>query len=176
MATQMVFVPLRPRDARRLRDAGTFGQEVVGHAATPALLRAHSYDSSTLEDAEYAALTYAGLRAALEAASGTELRLVLAAELAPAGVQADPEDAYGRVVVSDLRWPAVRALFADEPVAAAALAAARAAAAGHTLAVALALPEVEMLTQEHDLLWFAPDELDHLPSLPSPEESAALPP
>ena len=59
--------------------------------------------------------------------------------------------------------PAVLKAFSDEEAATAAVAAARAAAAGLPLTDALALSAVETVLEEHDLLWFAPEELDQLP-------------
>ena len=157
----MVFVPVTHAEAATLREQGVLGAALVGHAATHALMSGHDYDESTREDAEYAALTYAGARAALTVAQGA-LRLVLAAEVPPAEASPDPEDAYGRTEVSGLRWADVRALFADEPAAGAALAPVRDAATGLELAEALDTPELTRLMDEHDLLWFAPEELDQL--------------
>jgi hypothetical protein len=54
----------------------------------------------------------------------------------------------------------VQSLFADEPEAAAAVAAARAAVEGQTLSGALDRDEVAELLDSYDLLWFAPEELD----------------
>lgn len=156
----MVFVPVTRSVAVALRQGQPMAG-LVGHAATASLLQAHGYDATTMEDAEYAALSYAGARAVL----GPEvdpLRLVLAAELPVEDIEVDPEDSYGQVRVR-LQWPAVQALFADEPAAAAAVREARGAATGVTFEQALDLPAVETLDAEHDLLWFAPDELDHLP-------------
>lgn len=169
MTSQMVYVPLTRAQATRLRvgaeqDAGRARDEaeVVGHAATAALIRAHDDDRS-LEEAEFVALGCAGVRALLDPSGGVELRLVLAAEVPGSTLEADPEDPYGQVQVRALTWSSVRALFSDEPSAAAAVARARTAAAGHTLVEALALPAVQALTDEFDLLWFAPEELDQLP-------------
>lgn len=164
MPELMVFVPSTRRRAAALRDGGP-AAPLVGHAATPGLLRAHGLDSSLVEDGEFAALGYAAVRAALEPGAD-KLRLVLAADVPTAGVEVDAENPYGLVSVRGLRWSMVRALFADESVAAPTVAAASAAAAGRTLDEALALPEVERLSDDHDLLWFNPDELDRLPGAP----------
>lgn len=160
---QTVFVPILRTTAAVLR-RGQSLSGLVGHAATPALLRAHRYDASTLEDADYAALSYAGARAVLEP-NGDPLRLVLAAEVQAGDIEVDADDPYGQVLVR-LDWVGVQALFADESAAAQAVALARIAAAGSTFEQALALPAVESLDAEHDLLWFTPDELDHLPHSP----------
>lgn len=159
----MVFLPLTRADVLALRDSGTAPPgEVVGHAATPSLLRSHGYDVATLEDAEYAALSYAGVHA-LTLAKADPLRLVLAAEVPPAQLSAVSDDPFGSVAVSELSWRDVHALFADEPAAAAAVARARTEVRGLRLAAASTLAAVEALLDNHDLLWYAPEELDLLP-------------
>jgi hypothetical protein len=158
---QMVFVALDRRAARHLRETGSAPGPWVAHAATPALLQAHGYDESALEDAEFAALSYAGIQSV--ALRGEEaLRLVVAAELEAGRIEPARDDAYGQVTVSDLRWSDVRALFVDDPAAAPAVAAARPDALGRSVTDALAHPSVATLLDEHDLLWFAPEELDSL--------------
>ncbi|MET0694222.1 MAG: hypothetical protein ABWY56_09830, partial [Propionibacteriaceae bacterium] len=82
---QMVFVPLSVQAARALREDGAIAGPLAGHAATPALMRAHDYDEAALEDAEFAALSYAGI-AAVTVAGDDPLRLVVAAELSPNGI------------------------------------------------------------------------------------------
>lgn len=159
--SQMVFLPLTREAAQSLRRDGRTTGELVAHAATPALLTAHDLDESTREDAEYAALVYAGVSSLT--GSGDALRLVLAADLPVGQLTADPDDPYGRVQVHDVRWADVRALFSDDQPAAVAVAAARAAAAGRSVAEALTLAAVDAVTDDHDLLWFAPEELDRLP-------------
>lgn len=161
-ALQMLFLPITRAEAALLRD-GRAVTDRAAHAATPALLRAHAFDHDSLEDAEFTALTYAGVHAVLETVQPGGLRLVLAAEVPASDATADPGDPYGQVRVRQLRWTSVRALFADEPAARAALALAVTEAAGLPLAEAVALPAVDVLVDEHDLLWFAPEELDHLP-------------
>jgi hypothetical protein len=158
---QMVFVPLSRARALGLRESGVLADEQAGHAATESLMQAHDYDASTLEDAEFAALRYAGVQALDDSDEPT--RLILAADLTPSQVSVADADPYGRVTVRDLRWADVQALFSDEESAAAAVAAARAAAAGLAFDDMLALPAVDALLEEHDLLWFAPEELDRLP-------------
>lgn len=160
MSRQLVFVPMSRAAAVALRQ-GQAHDGLAGHAATPELLRVHGYDASSLEDAEYAALCYAGARAVLDP-SPDPLRLVLAAEVDTDDVEVDPGDPYGQVLVR-VSWSDVQALFADEAGAAPAVAAARTAANGSSFEEALDLAAVEALDAEHDLLWFTPDELDHLP-------------
>lgn len=160
MSDQMVFLPVAHDEAVLLRDSGDPAGPLVGHAATPDLLRAHGYDFSALEEAEFAALSYAAVRAVLDPAVRDDLRLVLAADVPAAAVEIGADDPHGTVTVRGLRWSMVRALFVDEPAAGPAVAAARTAAAGRALEAALTLAGVERLSEDHDLLWFNPDELD----------------
>jgi len=164
MTVQVVFVPLSHQEASALRVGVSPAGTRLGQAATPALMRAHDYDSSTLEDAEFAALSYAAVQALLDPDIDDELRLVLAAEVPSAAVDIRPDDPYGTVEVRGLDWSAVRALFADELVARPAVAAARVAGRGRSLEEALALTAVEALSETSHLLWFHPDELDRLSS------------
>src|SRR5215208_4227846 len=84
------------------------------------------------------------------------------------GPQTTIEEAAGEVTLSALSWAQVQALFVAEPEAAEAARKARRALAERagdvTLVAALQLPEVGELLEGYDLLWFAPDELDHLAS------------
>jgi hypothetical protein len=107
------------------------------------------------EEAEYVALNHAGVAALL--LDGVPRRLVLAVDVALEGA-----DELGAVPVPEVRWSDVRSLFADEAPAADAVAAARTAVRGLDLATALAVPAVLALQDDHDLLWYAPEELDAL--------------
>ncbi len=153
----MVYVPLPASRVRALRDGEPLAR-VAGHAATPSLRAALDLAPGD-EEGDYAALNAAGV-AALAGLPGPR-RLVLAAEVADPQV-ADGRGSSGEVEVTDLRWGQVRSLFADEEVAASAVTAAAAAAAGVALDEAYGLPAVVALTEGHDLLWFAPEELDAL--------------
>ena len=160
---QMVFVAMSRERARALRDAGSIAGPLGGHAATPSLMAAQDYDESLLEDAEYTALAFAGVAALTEAGEADILRLVLAAELPPSLVQVSVDSDLGAVQVHDLPWKAVQALFSDESGSAAAVASARTAAVGRSVAEAFTMPAVVDVFENHDLLWFAPEELDRLP-------------
>ncbi|SDS87862.1 hypothetical protein SAMN04488543_2566 [Friedmanniella luteola] len=153
----MVYVPLPLSRARALRDGEPL-DAVAGHAATPSLRRALDLAPDD-EEGDYAALNAAGV-AALAGLAGAR-RLVLAAEV-PDDRVVDGRGPSGEVDVADLRWPQVRSLFADEEVAGPAVAAAAAAVTGTDPAQAYDLPAVVALTDGHDLLWFAPEELDAL--------------
>jgi hypothetical protein len=161
--TQLTFVPVRPDEALTLRR----GEDLpirTGCAATPSLVAALEADEaepgSVTEEAEFAALSYAGVLS-LFYGSGP-IRLVLAADLESA--QLIGSSPYGELHVRDLRWSQIRALFADEAEAAEAVLRARSALAeggeAYTLAAALEVAAVGKLLDDYDLLWFAPEELD----------------
>ena len=153
----MVYVPLPHTRATALRDGDT-PSALAGHAATASLRRALDLTPDD-EEGDYAALNAAGV-AALDGLAG-ERRLVLAAEVADAQV-ADHRGPSGEVEVTGLTWAQVRSLFADEEVAGPAVRAAAGAASGVALEQAYDLPAVAALADAHDLLWFAPEELDAL--------------
>ncbi|GAA2108342.1 hypothetical protein GCM10009841_28740 [Microlunatus panaciterrae] len=177
----MIFIPLAASVLRQLRAAGPDGRtgSWLGFAATPEMMSAHGLRPADLEDAEYTALTYAGVQALLEPDTD-QLRLVVAAEppasysstasdsstgsdsstVSDRGSGADAET--GAQQVSRLRWQDIQALFVDEPAAADAVRAARAAASGRSLTQALELPVVDDLINTHDLLWHLPQELDQI--------------
>jgi len=159
--SQLVFVPMGRAAATALRDTGTSGQQLSGTAATRELIRSHEYADSELEDAEFAALSYAGVLSVLE--PGDPLRLVVVAEVPDDDVAPTVNDPYGTVTVHRLGWSQVQSLFSDEAATRAAVSAARDAARGQVLADAVGLPAVQALTEDFDLLWFAPEELDQLP-------------
>jgi hypothetical protein len=153
----MVFVPMTWDDAVDLR-SGTAADHYRACAATSTLVA--SMETGTLiEEAEYAALGYAGVLA-LVVNPGSP-RLVVAAEVEP-GQLLDLCEPLGEVEVRGLGWTQVRALFADEPAALEAAGLASKVVAGPSLAAALAASEVELVLDEFDLLWFAPEELDQL--------------
>lgn len=153
----MVFVPSTPGAARALRD-GTPWPRVAALAATPSLRRTLEPPVDP-EEADFAALSLAGV-AALDGLTVAR-RLVLAAEVADDQVT-DRRTGLGEVEVRDLGWQQVQALFSDEDEAGEAVRAAASAAAGVPLGAALDLAPVAALVEGHDLLWFAPVELDAL--------------
>jgi hypothetical protein len=159
--SRLVFVPMGRAAATSLRDAGTPVQALAGTAVTRELLRSHEYSDSELEDAEFAALSYAGVLSVLE--PGDPLRLIVVAEVPDDDVTPTAGDPYGTVTVHRLSWSQVQSLFSDEAATRAAVGAARSAAQAHALGDAVGLPPVQSLTEDFDLLWFAPEELDLLP-------------
>lgn len=155
MAT--VFVPLGPAEALQLRAGGPM-QVRTACAVTPGLLAALGPDSSS-DEAEFAALSYAGALALTLASTGP--RLVVAADVEPDQLN-DPGGPVGKVTVAQMRWAQVRALFADEAAAAEPVAEARRSAAGLPLPAALESAAVTRVVADFDLLWYAPDELGRL--------------
>ena len=161
--TQLTFVPVQPDEALAMRRGGGLAVR-TGCAATPSLVAALEADEtepgSVTEEAEFAALSYAGVLSLFH--GSRPIRLVLAADLESA--QVIGSSPYGELHVRDVRWSQVRALFADEAEAAEAVVRARSALAeggdGYTLAAALEVAAVGKLIDDYDLLWFAPEELD----------------
>jgi hypothetical protein len=154
--SHMVFVPMTWEEAVALR-SGIAADGYQGCAATPSLVA--SMEGATLEEAEYAALGYAGVLAlVLKPASP---RLVVAAEVQQKQLT-DLDRSTGEVEVRGVTWAQVRALFADEPAAMEAARLASEVVAGQSLAAALVAPEVAAVLDGYDLLWYAPEELDQL--------------
>lgn len=151
----MVFLPVAGSEAAALRAGADLGAR-AGCAATRSLLAALGADTSD-EEADFAALSNAGVLAVV--LDTDPHRLVLAADVADAQVR-DGQAATGAVEVIGLAWAQVQSLFADEPDAAEAVAAARRAVGGLGLADALVTPAVEDLNHGFDLLWYSVAELD----------------
>ena len=130
--TTLVFVAVDWADAVAVRAGADLGPR-TGCAPTEELARSLGPDADA-EEVEYAALHHAG-----EYVGTRPRRLVLAAEVEP-GQLVETGDGWGGVTVDGLRWSQVTALFADEPIAG----------------------EPATGTDDPDLLWFAPQELDQL--------------
>lgn len=157
LMSEMVFVPMTWDAAVDLR-SGIAADHYRACAATSTFV-ASMETGTSIEEAEYAALGYAGVLA-LVLNPGSP-RLVVAAEVQP-GQLIDLCEPLGEVEVRGLGWTQVRALFADEPAALEAMGTVSKVVAGQSLAAALAPPEVGRILDEYDLLWFAPEELDQL--------------
>jgi hypothetical protein len=159
---QMIFLPMTRDEAQALR-SGTSANHYQGCAATPSLAASLEADT-VIEEVEYVALNHAGVLALMRKPNGP--RLVVAAEVQEEQIK-DLGRPDGQVEVRGLAWAQVRALFADEPDALETVALAREAVAGRGsaeegLARALAAPEVTVVLDRYDLLWFAPEEFDQL--------------
>lgn len=155
----LIFVPCSRAQAGALRDRLEAGP---WRAFLPSAGLQAQLDSGG-EELEYIALNHAGVAQLVDPRAPDELRLVLAAEVADDAVVDVDLDEPGAATITNLRWSQVVALFADEPEAASAVAAARRAVRNRTVADALAAPEVAALLDAHDLGWYAPEELDRLP-------------
>lgn len=148
-----VFVPIGRAAAQQWRSTGS-ARGVVGYADGPRLRSWLGQGQLDDEEAGFVALNHAGVAALL--VESDSVRLVLAVDREVTSGE------LGVVRLPEVSWSDVRSLFADEAGAAAAVASARAAVHGLDLAAALATPEVEQLLDAHDLLWYAPEELDAL--------------
>lgn len=157
----LVFLPGARAEAAELREAGSDAVARTGYAATADLQREQGLGPGETEDAEYAALTYAGGAALV--ANEEPLRLVLAAEVVPERVSPGVHRGLGQVQVQGLRWGEVIAVFLDDVAAREAVAQARAAVRGLDVAEALDSDPVHALLDTADLLWYDPAELDRLP-------------
>ena len=165
--SRSVYLPADVALAERLRSGDAAGPW-TGYTASPGLLawlRESDTDPESDPDvAEYAAMSMAGV-AHLVDSRGAGSRVVLAADVADSELSDLDAVGPGSVTVSGLEWRAVSALFADDTAddeAAGAVAAARSAVADRTVVDALVTSEVSVLLERHDLLWFAPEELDAL--------------
>jgi hypothetical protein len=157
----IIFLPVGREEAEALRDGVDLGGR-RGCAPT-ANLRAGLGAETSNEEAEFAALNNAGVLAVL--INSDPRRLVLAADV-EAAQTTDLRSSYGEISATEVAWPQVAALFADAPEAAAAVDQARRATVDGrnacTLPQAMITAEVAELLDSHDLLWFSPEELDHL--------------
>jgi hypothetical protein len=153
----MIFLPMTWDETAALRS----GAEVNHHqgcAATASLVASTEADT-VMEEADYAAISNAGVLAMLLQPNAP--RLVVAAEVREEQV-IDQGAPQGEVELNGLMWAQVRALFADEPAALKAVGLARKAVAGQSLAAALVAPAVAAVLDKYNLLWYAPEELDQL--------------
>ncbi|WOP17873.1 DUF6912 family protein [Raineyella sp. LH-20] len=156
--TRTVYLPSGPGTTEEFRRSGRL-DHAEGISVDVAYARRRDLDlavSDDEEEADFWALTDAAMRSLADSLSGP--RFVVAVRVRPDQLVADPEVGSGRVTVSDVAWSQVSALFVDEPAALPAVAAARAA---RTVPDTFA-EHVAVLVAEHDLLWYAPDELDTL--------------
>lgn len=152
----MIFVPATAPDLQALR-LGESLPDGPAYAATPTLRENFGYAPEADEDADYAAQVFASLRCMLEGRD----RCVLAVETDRLP-DATGERDFGEVVRPGVRWADVRAIFVDDPRARGSLRAYAASVRGRTIAEVWEDRAAVDLTQEHDLLWFDPTELDQV--------------
>ena len=141
----LLFVPLTPAELAGWATSGVLAGPRPAHAVTAGLRAA--FEPADDEEAEHIALLVASVAGL--AASGHRLVAVAEAD-ARADTDGDPD--FGDVVASDLPWPAVQSLFADEPHPGG-LPEAAGAAAGLPLSRAWEQPAVTALLERADLLW-----------------------
>ena len=156
--TRTVYVPCDPAAAEAFRRSGQL-ERAEGVSVDVAYAAARDLDLSVgdeEEEADFWALTDAAMLGLGRQGQGP--RFVLAARVRPEQLEAAAAEGSGRVTATALAWSQVSALFIDDAEALSAVDAARAA---------LDDPEqlaerVAQLVADHDLLWYAPDELDGL--------------
>lgn len=151
----MVFCGVTLQGLEQLADGGG-GAALDGRAATRTLLAQHGTGPDE-EEADYLAQSLASLDSLL---LGEGPRVVVALDAERAAVTV-VEEAIGHIRLDPADWGWATAVFVDEPQSAPALAAARAALAGHPGRVGepgLPAPVTELL-EDHPLLWFLPTEL-----------------
>ncbi len=150
MTTVRCYVPVSPRQLRRLRDERRLAGPLPAYAVTAALQADHP--AGDLEEWEYAALQ----EAARSLLVGGAPVIVAAADLAEAGVRRREDDAAGaRVEVGDVDLPRVAALHVGDDVV-----------TGRPDAVPDGADEVE-------LSWYDTTELAHVVDLADALEAGA---
>lgn len=150
----LLFVAVPPQAARDLRDTGS-QPDGVAYAATAGLRNSFDYGPDAEEQSDYAAQLFASLAGLL---AGWD-RCVLAVAVATVPPSCGSTD-FGQVELPTLRWRDVRAVFVDEPGALDAVRAYAEKIGGQGIAEVWADPATERFIADHDLLWYAPEELD----------------
>lgn len=120
------------------------------HAVTPSFRATFGFDGADDEESERTAMYMAGLAGLLK----NRRRLVAVAETSAT----DQAGELGEVLIEELRFNRVTALFADDPANAKDVSDAQSALAGMGLSPAWDAPEHEHLLQIIDLLWHGPEE------------------
>ena len=156
--TRTVYLPCDPATAEALRRSGQL-ERAEGVSVDVAYATARDLDLTVGDDeeeAEFWALTDAAMLGLGRQGKGP--RFVVAARVRPDQLETAGDDGSGRVTATALAWSQVSALFIDDADALPAVEAARAALDDPELLA----ERVARLVAEHDLLWYAPDELDGL--------------
>jgi hypothetical protein len=151
-----VYVPCHRRSLADLVTHGRLAGPTSACAVTPALRS--WYAEGDEEDLEYAAQSRAAdLSLALVTTDDEPRRIVLAVDVT---AEVDPavDDLVGVAIPGEIAVDDVAAVLIDAPSAMAAVRAAAAALIDSTVDVP---PEVEAL-DEHELTWYAPEELNDL--------------
>jgi hypothetical protein len=158
-----VYVPLTlPGLAEAYRTGELGADRVTVYAATPAL--SDWYESQDSEELEYAALglaAYASLRLLAAAPAAPRRRVVVAVDVADRAVDLSPEEMGEALVPGPLRLARAAAVHVDADGAEQDVTAAAAALDAADKDDADAQDTVD-LADEHDLLWFATQEIPAL--------------
>ena len=156
--TRTVYLPSDPASSAQFREAGQLPPS-PGISVDEAYAQARDLELALADDeeeADYWALVDASVQGLHRTAAGP--RFVLAARVRPEQLVPDGPAGSGRVLACGVSWGQVSALFIDEHEALEAVRAAR-EAVGDPL---LLEERVAGLLSEHELLWYAPEELDAL--------------
>lgn len=156
--TRTVYLPSDPDTVAAFRRTGTLDR-AEGTGVDDAFARQRDLDLTSGDDEEEAdfwALTDAAMRSLATRTEGG--RFVVAARVRQDQIRQSADDGSGHVVVEGVSWSQVSALFVDEPEADRAVQAAR-AVQDDPQAFS---DRAATLIAEHDLLWYAPEELDVL--------------
>ncbi len=173
-----VYLPLTASSLRAARDAGGFGPAPLpGHAVTPALLEEIGRDTDQ-EDAEYVAMTAAGLESLrLLDAADPATRVVAAVDVPAWEPRPGEHDPSAVVVPFDVPLKRLASVHVDGADAAADVVDAREALREQDDAASADLPDAVERCLDHELGWFAAQELgdllDHL-ALGSPGGRATI--
>ena len=157
-----VYLPLTPALLRAARDAKELGgPPLPGHAVTPALMA--ELGGADEEEGEYAALTAAGLESLqLLTPEDPARRVVAAVDVSSWEPRPDSDDPSAVLVPTTVGWRRLASVHVDAPDAATAVGSARdacsAAAADPAVDAAAAIERC----LDHELGWFAVQEIDAL--------------
>lgn len=156
MSERSVFVPVSLAGLRSLQADGILPGPVPAYGITRALLDWGEFGPEDVEDATFAAQTFAEVHALTDPTAGPdERRIVLA--LPADGFTADDVDGFGVGSVPQVRRTDVLAVFADETDTD--VRAAREAVRGAGIEAAWADETVAALVDEHELGWHEPGEV-----------------
>ncbi len=144
-----MFCPLSDEELRSLA-AGEALRELDAHAVTPGFRNTFGFGDADDEEAERTAMYVAGLAGLL----ANRRRLVAVAETNATDRAGD----LGEVLIDELRFNRVTALFADDPANTQVVSDAGATLTGMGLSQAWDAPEHEHLLQIIDMLWHGPEE------------------
>lgn len=153
---RLVCVPLSAPQVEQLASGRL--RELVGFAATEALMAGFGLDPASEDDlelAEYQAVCIASVVCLLRGDRRIVATAILDADRAGQGA----DDVFGQVDVAELSAGDVVAVFVDEPEALGVAQAAADSVRGNDLSAAWESPPVASLLAEHGLLWHSLGEI-----------------